>query len=289
MTASGPAPTRSVTADATGAAAPAPKTRATVLTAVEKRAAQPLLATMWSPTALAPQLPLRFPVDPTLPASPKTRYRSAYQPPDPLAGPDPAQWADLTDFEVALHLIDFSGLERALATAYVASAKGQVPFHPVSLFLCLCLRREQQLSWRALARLLHHDQHGAGWRAHFGFADGVTPSASGLRHFQNAVGAACFADLCPQFIRLLRQHGLAPEQSTYPGIPPHGGLPSVRTACSTSPAIAPAATSRPLPASSPWPTSGPRRSLRLPGHPTRRRPGPPLLHPTREPRTRPRL
>jgi hypothetical protein len=179
---------------------------------------------MWSPTTLAPQLPLRFPVDPALPASPKLRYRSAYQPPQPGACPDPAQWGDRTDFELALALIDFSGLERALATAYVSSAKGQVPFHPVSLFLCLCLRREQQLSWRALARLLRHDRHGAGWRAHFGFADGVTPSASGLRHFQNAVGAACCADLCPQFIRLLRQHGLAPEQSTYPGDPPTRGV-----------------------------------------------------------------
>ena len=65
---------------------------ALVPSAVEKRAQQPLLVTTWSLAALTPELPLRFPVDPGLPASPKTRYRSAYQPPDPGARPDPARF-----------------------------------------------------------------------------------------------------------------------------------------------------------------------------------------------------
>ena len=65
---------------------------------------------------------------------------------------------------------------------YTPSRKGQVPFHPVSLLLSVCLRRELQLTWPALARLLA-GEHGAAWRAHFGFTAGCTPSASGLRYF----------------------------------------------------------------------------------------------------------
>src|SRR5207249_2800640 len=119
-----------------------------VPSAAQKRALEPLLVATWSLSALTPQLPLRFPVDPRLPASPKTRYRSAYRPPEPATRPEPARWGELSDFELVLHLIDFSGLERPLATAYVSSHKGQVPFHPVSLFLCVCLRRELRLGWR---------------------------------------------------------------------------------------------------------------------------------------------
>ncbi len=58
---------------------------APVRSAVDKRAGQPLLIATWSRDALAPHLPLVFPVDPTLPPSPKRRYRSAYVPPDPAA------------------------------------------------------------------------------------------------------------------------------------------------------------------------------------------------------------
>jgi hypothetical protein len=98
-----------------------------------------------------------------------------------------------------------------------------VPFHPVSLFLVLCLRRDLGLSWRATARLLA-SPNGANWRTLFGFAEGQTPSASGLRFFFQRVGAPVFDALCPQFVTLLRQHGLFPEQSTYPGDPPSRGV-----------------------------------------------------------------
>jgi hypothetical protein len=181
------------------------------------------LRAVWSVAALGPQLPLAFPGPTGTPPSPKRRYRSTYRPPDPAALGDPADWERWSDFELAVRLIDCSALEPLLAAHYRPSRKGQVPFHPVSLFLCLCLRREQRLGWRALARLLA-GEHGAGWRALFGFADGVTPSASGLRHFGQAVGAARLAELCPTFVGLLSQHGLRPERSTYPGDPPERGV-----------------------------------------------------------------
>jgi hypothetical protein len=193
------------------------------LSAEQKRAQQPTLRASWSVTALAPALPLTFPVDPDLPPSPKPRYRSTYQPPDLAALPDPTEWGQLSDFELALGLIDCSPLERRLAALYRPSAKGQVPFHPVSLLLAVCLRRELDLGWRALARLLA-GPHGAGWRARLGFADGQTPSASGLRYFFRTVGADAIAALCPQFMALLRAHGLCPEHSTFPGDPPDQGV-----------------------------------------------------------------
>ena len=189
----------------------------------QKRAQHPRFVSTWSLGALAPQLPLGFPVDPALPPSPKTRYRSAYRPPDPTTMPAPARWAELSDFELAVALIDFSPLERALATMYTPSRKGQVPFHPVSLLLSVCLRRELQLTWPALARLLA-SEHGATWRAHFGFTDGCTPSASGLRYFFQRVGPEVVETLCPRFITLLRTAGLCPERSTYPEDPPERGV-----------------------------------------------------------------
>jgi hypothetical protein len=193
------------------------------LSAEQKRAEQPLVAATWSVAALAPSLPLAFPVEPDLPPSPKHQYRSTYQPPDPTELPDPADWGRLSDFELALALIDCSPLERPLAAMYRPSAKGQVPFHPVSLLLAVCLRRELGVGWRTLARLLA-GPHGAGWRARLGFADGQTPSASGLRYFFRTVGADAIADLCPQFVALLRAHGLCPERSTFPGDPPDQGV-----------------------------------------------------------------
>jgi len=180
----------------------------------------------WSLQALLPRLPLVFPIFATeadLPPSPKAHYRSQYRylGPEPLL--DPSELANLSDFQVALHLIDFSPLERLLAQKYVPSPKGQVPFHPVSMFLAVCLRLEDRRSWRKLARLLA-GRDGPHWRQLLGFSDSQTPSASGLRHFYHTIGPAVFDDLCPRFVRLLRQHGLFPEHSTYPGDPPERGI-----------------------------------------------------------------
>lgn len=52
--------------------------------AEQQRAQQPVLGATWSVAALAPVLPLAFPVDPDLPPSPKHGYRSTYQPPCPI-------------------------------------------------------------------------------------------------------------------------------------------------------------------------------------------------------------
>jgi hypothetical protein len=91
------------------------------------------------------------------------------------------------------------------------------------LFLCVCLRRELGWGWRSLAKLVA-GEHGAGWRRLFGFRDGDTPSASGLRYFFHTVGPEVFEELCPLFTDLLRQADLLPEHSTFPGDPQERGV-----------------------------------------------------------------
>jgi hypothetical protein len=194
-----------------------------VPTAEHKRAHNEAFATTFSLDVLRDRLPLPFPVTDDVAVSPKRRYRSAYRylGCDDLA--DPVRLRQLSDFEVALRVVDFGTLRDLLAAHYVRSAKGQAPFDPVSMLLCLCLRRELDVSWHALARLLA-GPHGAEWRRHFGFRDGDTPSTSGLRYFQNAVGEATFLDLSAQFVDLLRKANLAPERSTFPDDPPGRGV-----------------------------------------------------------------
>ena len=195
-----------------------------VFIASRKRAVHPDFVPTFSLDALRGQLPFRFPMPQDVPPSPKLRYRSEYR---YLGCEDlacPTQLVNLTFFEVALRLIDFSPLRDYLAQAYyVPSAKGQVPFDPVSLFLCVCLRRELRCGWRSVAKLLT-GEHGTGWRRRFGFGEGDTPSASGLRYFFHTIGPEVFEELCPLFTDLLHQAGLLPEHSTFPGDPPQRGL-----------------------------------------------------------------
>lgn len=191
--------------------------------AIQKRAAQPRLVVTWSVEVLLPRLPFAYPANPTVPPSPKSRYRSAYQYPGPGLLLDEVRRNNASEFEVALHIVDCSPLRSVLAQGYKPSRKGQVPFDPVSMFLACCLRHELKLSWNKLAKLLA-GEHGARWRALLGFKEGMTPSASGLRYFFHKIDPKFFAELSPSFIDLLHREGLAPVCSTYPGDPPNRGV-----------------------------------------------------------------
>jgi len=194
------------------------------LIASHKRAAHPDFVPTFSLGALQERLPFHFPIPQDVLPSPKRHYRSEYR---YLGHEDlacPTQLANLTFFEVALRLIDFSPLRDYLARAYYAqSARGQVPFDPVSLCLCVCLRRELGCGWRRLAKLLA-GEHGAGWRRLFGFRQGDTPSASGLRYFFCTVGPQALEELCCLFTDLLHQAALLPDHSTFPGDPSTRGV-----------------------------------------------------------------
>jgi len=195
----------------------------TELLAEQKRAAHPDFIPTFALEALCTRLPLSFPVPAETPPSPKRHYRSTYR----YLGYDdlahPAMLSTLSPFEIALRLIDFAPLRNFLAQCYVQSAKGQVPFDPVSLFLCVCLRRELRCGWGRLAKLLA-GEHGAGWRRLCGFQDDLTPSASGLRYFFNAIQPETCEALCPLSIDMLRTAGLLPDRSTFPSDPAERGV-----------------------------------------------------------------
>ena len=193
-------------------------------TASRKRATYPDFVRTFSLEALRDRLPLRLPVPDGTPPSPKRRYRSEYR----YLGCDDltqsGELANLTLFEVALRLIDFASLRDYLAqSCYVHSARGQVPFDPVSLLLCICLRRELVCGWGKLTQLLA-GEHGSGWRRRFGFRAGITPSASGLRFFFDALRPERFEEINCLLIDSLHQAGLLPECSTFPGDLPERGV-----------------------------------------------------------------
>ena len=84
-------------------------------------------------------LPLKWTAPPEIPSSPKKSYRSAYVYPWQVDLTDPAQvltWSNLSDFDLLLRLVDFSGLRPVLAHLLGwRSGRGWEPFDPVSFFL----------------------------------------------------------------------------------------------------------------------------------------------------------
>jgi hypothetical protein len=98
--------------------------------------------------------------------------------------------ATYSNFDVAVRLFDYANLERLLAAhIYVPSAKGQVPFHPVSMYLLRVYRREQDLSRHETLRRLRHQQDGRELRRRLGFTTAF-PSESGLRYFEKQITPA---------------------------------------------------------------------------------------------------
>ena len=198
--------------------------QASELTAIQKRAAHPDFVKAFSLAAICHRLPLRLVAPEGTPPSPKRHYRSEYRHLGFEELAQPSILACLTLFEVVLRLVDLTPLRDYLAQFYyVVSAKGQVPFDPVSLLLCACLRRELQYGWLRLAKLLA-GEHGTGWRRLFGFQEGLTPSASGMRFFFQSIGPEVFEEINCLLVDALHMAGFIPERSTFPGDPPDRGV-----------------------------------------------------------------
>lgn len=158
------------------------------LTAVEARARDSDFVDHCSLWGLRGRLPLRWPTPLHVPPSPKRRYRSryVYRGWDDLL--DPAAWAHLSDFDLVLRLIDFSGLRPILAQRLGwISARGWCPFDPVSLFL---FQGWQIVNGWKRAKTLDNlsDPRYADYAERFGFEEGVYPTEGGLRHFLTALG-----------------------------------------------------------------------------------------------------
>ena len=161
----------------------------TELAAVQARAQDQTFVHQCSLDGLQAKLPLPWPTPAGTPPSPKHDYRSHYV---YLGGQDwqePATWEHLSDFDLALRLIDFTGLRPVLAQLLGwTSARGWRPFDPISLFLLQGWQITN--TWTRSQTLKNlHDPRYADYAQRFGFQDGVFPTEGGLRYFLTTLGA----------------------------------------------------------------------------------------------------
>ena len=139
-------------------------------------------------SVLRARLPLVWPKPTKTPASPKLSYRSGYQYPGWKELENPQAWQHWDDFGLLLHMVDFNPLRAVLAEQLGwSSAKGQVPFDPVSL--CLLTFWQIVHGWNRAETLrnLRQDRY-ADYARLFGFQEAVFPSEGGLRHFLTRLG-----------------------------------------------------------------------------------------------------
>ncbi len=140
------------------------------------------------------RLPLHWPMPPDTPPSPKTTYRSEY---DYLGCADldePAAWQHLSEFDLLLRFIDFGGLRPVLAFLLGwTSARGYMPFDPVSIFLLLGWQITQRWTRAQTLRNLADPRY-ADYARRFGFRDGIFPTEGGLRHYLTALGECSDGD-----------------------------------------------------------------------------------------------
>jgi hypothetical protein len=178
-------------------------------TAIEKRAQNLEALAPFVLGTLKQKLPLVFPRDPDLPPSPKPHYRSTYR----YLGFDDLNEEMLetySPFEIAVGIFDYSHLEPLLAAhIYVPSAKGQAPFHPVSMYLLSVYRRELHLSRHEVLRIVRHPTDRETLRRCTGFKDDF-PSESGLRYFEKQLTPELQQEINALQIDVLYQAGLLP-------------------------------------------------------------------------------
>jgi hypothetical protein len=154
----------------------------------QTRAADKTFRQQCSFAGLRTQLPLRWPAPPGLPDSPKKRYRSHYV---YLGGDDldrRANWETLSDFDLILRLVDFGPLRPLLAWLLGwTSARGRVPFDPLSFFLLVGWQIVHSWS-RAEALRNLQDPRYADYAASFGFLNDDHPTEGGVRYFLTTIG-----------------------------------------------------------------------------------------------------
>jgi hypothetical protein len=133
-------------------------------------------------------LPLRWPTPPGTPDSPKRRYRShyLYRGCDDLD--DLANWEHLSAWDLVVRLVDLTSLRPWLAWRLGwTSARGQVPFDPVSMFLLVGWQLVHSWS-RAQALRNLRDPRYADIAARMGFHPGQWPTEGGVRYFLTTLG-----------------------------------------------------------------------------------------------------
>jgi len=153
------------------------------------RANDALFVSQCSLSGLRAKLPLLWPTPPDTPPSPKHAYRSHYVYRGWADLLTPATWDTLSDFDLCLRLIDFSGLRPVLAQRLGwTSARGWIPFDPISVFLV----QGWQITtgWTRTQTLTHlrHPRY-ADYARRFGFENNDFPTEGGLRYALTTLGA----------------------------------------------------------------------------------------------------
>lgn len=158
------------------------------LTPMACRARDAALLARFTALPLHKRLPFRWPTSPGIPPSPKRAYRSFYS---YLGYQDlrhPTAWTLLSEFDLLLRLVDFSGLRPVLAQLLGwKSGRGWKPFDPVSLFLLVGWQIANR--WTRTQTLLNlRAPRYADYARRFGFRQGRHPTEGGLRHFLTTLG-----------------------------------------------------------------------------------------------------
>ena len=158
------------------------------LTPPQTRAQDVAFVRQCSLAGLRSALPLRWPTPTGTPPSPKRDYRShyVYLGWDDLT--DSQAWTYLSDFDLVLRLVDFSGLRAVLAQRLGwTSACGKCPFDPVSMFLLTSWQIVNDWSRAETLRNVQHPRY-ADYAQWFGFQNGLFPSEGGMRYFLTTLG-----------------------------------------------------------------------------------------------------
>jgi hypothetical protein len=101
---------------------------------------------------------------------------------------DLLSWQHLSSFDLVLRLVDFSTLRPVLAWLLGwTSARGQVPFDPVSMFLFISWRIVNGWTRAQALRNLQHPRY-ADYAQRFGFLNGDFPTEGGVRYFLTTLG-----------------------------------------------------------------------------------------------------
>ncbi len=138
--------------------------------------------------ALRPNLPLRWPTPSDTPDSPKRRYRSHYRYLGCEELDDLANWEHLSPWDLVVRLVDFALLRPWLAWRLGwTSARGQVPFDPVSMFLFISWQLVHGWSRAQALRNLRHPRY-ADVAQRMGFHPGIWPTEGGVRYFLTTLG-----------------------------------------------------------------------------------------------------
>lgn len=161
----------------------------TKLSPSETRAQEQPFVTQCSLDGLRAKLPLLWPTPADTPPSPKRRYRSnyIYQGFEELE--EWANWEHLSDFDLVLRLIDFSGLRPVLADLLGwTSARGRTPFDPLSMFLFVSWQLVNEWERAQALRNLKKPRY-TDYRQRFGFEEDVLPTEGGVRYFLTTLGS----------------------------------------------------------------------------------------------------